>query len=261
MDMLIILTYTALCIATFKLFNIPLNKWSVPTAVLGGIALLATIMIAMNYNHPCAKYAKEVFVSVPIVPEVSGQVEAVLAQPNVPVFKGDILFTLNSDKQQVALRQAEAALEEAKNQAYQNDEQLLASKSQTDHAKASVVHATANRDRARTTYLRYKQAHDKGGINSPFTDQDIDRQREFYLAAEASLGVATAALSAAESDERRLLLVTESKINGENTRVAQLIEKMNQALIDLENTVVRAPSDGTPTQIALRPGLERYHCL
>ena len=34
MDLLLILTYTALCIGIFKIFKIPLNKWTVPTAVL-----------------------------------------------------------------------------------------------------------------------------------------------------------------------------------------------------------------------------------
>ena len=37
MDLLLILTYTAICFGIFKFFKIPLNKWSVPTAVLGGI--------------------------------------------------------------------------------------------------------------------------------------------------------------------------------------------------------------------------------
>jgi hypothetical protein len=37
MDLLIILTYTAICTVIFKVFKTPLNKWSVPTAVLGGV--------------------------------------------------------------------------------------------------------------------------------------------------------------------------------------------------------------------------------
>ena len=32
MEMLILLTYSAICIVIFKLFKIPLNKWSIPTA-------------------------------------------------------------------------------------------------------------------------------------------------------------------------------------------------------------------------------------
>ena len=52
MDLLLILTYTALCIAVFKIFNIPLNKWTVPTAGLGGVVLIGTLILLMNYNHP-----------------------------------------------------------------------------------------------------------------------------------------------------------------------------------------------------------------
>ena len=32
MDLLLVLTYVAVCIAVFKIFKIPLNKWTVPTA-------------------------------------------------------------------------------------------------------------------------------------------------------------------------------------------------------------------------------------
>ncbi|MEZ9700164.1 HlyD family secretion protein [Vibrio sp. 10N.261.46.E12] len=254
MDMLIILTYTSLCIIVFKLFKIPLNKWTVPTAVLGGVAVLSAIMIAMNFNHPYAKFSKEYFVTVPIIPEVAGTVEEVFVQPNVPVKRGDVLYTIKNDKQEFALLKAEAALEEAKTVAYQNEEALLAAKSITDKANAVVAKATANRNRTLTTYTRYKEAHDNAGSNSPFTEQDVDRQRELYIAAQAQLDAAEAAVEAAEADERRILLSTTSMINGQNTRVAQLFEVKRQAQLDYDNTVVRAPSDGVATQIALAPG-------
>jgi hypothetical protein len=32
MEILLILIYAALCIATFKIFRIPVNKWTLPTA-------------------------------------------------------------------------------------------------------------------------------------------------------------------------------------------------------------------------------------
>ncbi len=50
MDLLLLLTYTAICIAVFKIFKIPLNKWSVPTAALGGVILVGTLVLVMNYN-------------------------------------------------------------------------------------------------------------------------------------------------------------------------------------------------------------------
>ncbi|MCB6866580.1 hypothetical protein, partial [Escherichia coli] len=35
MDLLIILTYVAFAWAMFKIFKIPVNKWTIPTAALG----------------------------------------------------------------------------------------------------------------------------------------------------------------------------------------------------------------------------------
>ena len=52
MDLLLILTYASICVAIFKIFKIPLNKWTVPTAVLGGVVLIGTLIFLMNYNHP-----------------------------------------------------------------------------------------------------------------------------------------------------------------------------------------------------------------
>ena len=47
-----IIAITALCIVIFKVFKIPLNKWTVPTAVLGGKFLIGGLIFTMNYNHP-----------------------------------------------------------------------------------------------------------------------------------------------------------------------------------------------------------------
>jgi multidrug resistance efflux pump len=74
MDILLILTYTAICVAIFKLFKIPLNKWTVPTAALGGILLIGGMMILMNYNHPYSEVVRQYYVSTPIVPQVRGRV-------------------------------------------------------------------------------------------------------------------------------------------------------------------------------------------
>lgn len=74
MDLLIILTYVALAYAVFRIFNIPVNKWSVPTAALGGIFLVSTLILLMNYNHPFTGVAQRAVVSVPVTPQVSGVV-------------------------------------------------------------------------------------------------------------------------------------------------------------------------------------------
>ncbi|WP_342246571.1 HlyD family secretion protein [Pseudomonas sp. OTU5201] len=95
MDLLLILTYTAICVAIFKIFRIPLNKWSVPTAALGGVVLIGALIFLMNYNHPYSEVARSYFVSTPVIPAVNGQVVEVPVKTNQPLEKGDVLFRID----------------------------------------------------------------------------------------------------------------------------------------------------------------------
>ena len=95
MDLLLILTYTALCIAIFKIFNIPLNKWTVPTAVLGGIVLIGGLIFTMNYNHPFSEVTRQYFVSTPVIPSVRGEVVSVNVKANTPIKAGHLLFSID----------------------------------------------------------------------------------------------------------------------------------------------------------------------
>lgn len=95
MDLLLILTYTAICVAVFKIFRIPLNKWTVPTAALGGVVLIGALIFLMNYNHPYSEVSRSYFVSTPIVPAVSGQVIEVPVKGHQTMEKGDVLFRID----------------------------------------------------------------------------------------------------------------------------------------------------------------------
>lgn len=95
MELLLILTYSALCTVVFKVFRIPLNKWTLPTAVLGGVALIGTLIFVMNYNHPYSERARKYALTTPIVPTVSGRVKEVPVLPNQILQEGEILFILD----------------------------------------------------------------------------------------------------------------------------------------------------------------------
>ena len=95
MDLLLILTYAGVCIVIFKVFNIPLNKWSVPTAVLGGIVLIGALIFTMNYNHPYSEISRQYFVTTPIVPDVTGRVIEVPVLGNTKLKQGDVLFKVD----------------------------------------------------------------------------------------------------------------------------------------------------------------------
>ena len=98
MELLLILTYAAICVAVFKIFRIPVNKWTLPTAVLGGIFLITGILLIMNYNHPFTTSARIYFTTTPIMPTVKGRVVEVPVKPNEPVKNGDVLFRLDRQR-------------------------------------------------------------------------------------------------------------------------------------------------------------------
>lgn len=113
MDLLLILTYTALCVFIFKVFRIPLNKWSVPTAVLGGIVLIGALIFAMNYNHPFSEISRTYFVTTPIVAPVQGIVTEVPVKSDQLLAKGDVLFKVDPVPYQNKVASLKAQLESA----------------------------------------------------------------------------------------------------------------------------------------------------
>lgn len=114
MDLLLILTYAAICVVIFKVFRVPLNKWTVPTAVLGGVVLIGTLIMLMNYNHPYSERARKYELTTPIVPSVSGRVVSVEARPNTLLEKGTVLFRLDPTPFQAVVDSLEAQLKSAK---------------------------------------------------------------------------------------------------------------------------------------------------
>jgi len=114
MDVLLVLTYTAISIVVFKVFKLPLNKWTVPTAVLGGIVLIGGLIVTMNYNHPYSEISRSYFVTVPIVPQVSGQVIEVTERVNEIIEQGEVLLKLDPVPYQAKVTKLEVDLVQAK---------------------------------------------------------------------------------------------------------------------------------------------------
>lgn len=177
MDLLLILTYTAICIVIFKVFNIPLTKWTVPTAVLGGVVLIGTLIFLMNYNHPYSEISREYFVTTPIVPAVTGTVVEVPVRPLVELKQGDVLFKIDPIP-------------------FQN---------RVDSLSAQIILAKEDAERA-TTLLKTRN----------ISQRDADRAF---------------------------------------TRLENLNGQLATAEFELDQTTVRAPTDGYVAQMALRPGM------
>ena len=244
MEILLLSIYGAICWVVFRVFNIPLNKWTLPTAALGGIIMMFMILLLMNYNHPFTKEARIYFFTTPIVPVVRGPVVEVPVKPNTPLKKGDVLFRIDPRPYEYALQQKRAALAEAE----QTVKQLGAA---AEGAQAKANEEIASRDRAKQSFERYQLGNEgarAGGRPLPYAELQVENQRGIYLAAEAA--VANAQATAAQAR-----LAYEVNLDGVNTTVARLQAEVQQARYDLEQTTFRAPTDGYVTQVFLRPGM------
>jgi len=89
---LLILMYAAILWVIFKVFKVPLNKWTVTTSILVGVLWIGLVVITMNYNHPYSREARLYFYTTPVYPRVNGRVIEVPVEPNTPLEKGDVLF-------------------------------------------------------------------------------------------------------------------------------------------------------------------------
>ena len=89
---LLVLLYAAILWVVFKVFKVPINKWTATTAVLVGVLGIGWVVITMNYNHPYSREARLYFYTTPVYPRVNGRVIDVPVQPNTPLTKGDVLF-------------------------------------------------------------------------------------------------------------------------------------------------------------------------
>ncbi|KFC00009.1 multidrug resistance efflux pump [Trabulsiella guamensis ATCC 49490] len=238
MDLLIILTYVALAWAIFKIFKIPVNKWTVPTAALGGVFIVSGLILLMNYNHPYTFQAQKAVISIPITPQVTGVVSEVTNKQNTLIKKGEVLFRIDATRYQARVNRLEADLITAVHN-------VDAMKGQLNEAIANTQRVSAERDRLYKDYQRYLKGS-QARVN-PFSESNIDNARQNYLAQDAMVKSSVAEQAQVKSQ-------LDSVLNGEQSQIASLRAQLAEARYNLEQTVVRAPSNGYATQVLIRPG-------
>ena len=237
MDLLLILIYVSICYVIFKVFRIAVNQWTLGTAVLGGILGISLLLLVMNYNHPFSTNARIYFASTPILPGVKGRVSEVPVQSNAALKEGEVLFRIDPKPYEYAVQQKRAALAEA--------EQFVGQlKASLDQASAGSEKAKAQLHLAKSNYDRQAELFGKGVI----AKAALENVTRNFETSQQMLAEAVAA-------EERARLAHVSMIGGVNTTVARVRAELDDAEYDLAHTVVRAPSEGFVTQVALRPGM------
>ncbi len=291
---LIVGTYGFLCWLLFKKLKlIPTNTYTVSTALIIGVILIAGILLLLGFNHPVTHDARLYAYTIPIVSQVRGLVVEVPVQPNVPLAKGDVLFRIDPQPYQFEVERLEAALADANSDVGQLEQRhsaaeaatrqaesdLLASESELDRqAREAVEQADAVVKQARTAVDfatgerdRYKEQLDSGIISRQTFDvvqQRLDTAQAQLEQAQAAQRQAAEKLAAggdrmksaqervnqARAQEQELRLAMEADSGGYNPQVRQILADLENKRWELEQCVTRAPSAGYATQVVLQPG-------
>ena len=185
---------------------------------------------------------------------VSGQVAKVLVTDTAQVKQGDILVEIDNRDATIALAQAKAELAKAKRQYQQSSanssslsSQVIVRDDEINSAKAQVAKAKTDVDKAKQDYDRRASLAATGAISK----EELTSAQSALHTAQANLNVAQAGLSQAESNRKAAmsnLAANDALIKGtdEDTLPDVLVAqaKVEQAQLDLDRTVIRAPVDG-----------------
>ena len=189
-----------------------------------------------------------------VTPLVSGPIISAPATDTLPVKKGDVLVVIDPTDFRIALASAEAALGQAQRKVegyFANrdaENATTAAKGfDVEHARALVASAEADLAKARTDLARRQALARDGAVSGDELTIAENRMHETV----AALAGAKAALAEAQAD--RISAAGQARVASAlvagagvatNPEVAAAQAKVDQAKLDLDRTVIRAPVDG-----------------
>jgi multidrug resistance efflux pump len=206
-------------------------RWGITGCLMLTISLITMIF----YFHPSTTSATLYFRTVPILPEGSGRVAEVNVGFSAPVKQGEILFKLDSSKQ-------EAAAETARRKIAEVEASLVAAEADIVKSEAQIAEAKA----------AYQQAKDELDVKSELQrrnpgivpQRDIEKLQVLVDQRQAGIDVAAATRQSAAARVSTLLPAEKASAQA----------ALAQAQVDLDKTLIRAGVTGRVEQFALRTG-------
>jgi multidrug resistance efflux pump len=203
-------------------------------------ALIIVVLILLSFAWylfadrftPYTRQARLQGFVVGVAPEVAGVVSEVQVRNDEMVAAGQPLFLIDSTSYEIALKRAESDYENAQRQ-------VGAGGASVEAARAQLRAAIANREKAQKDAERLERLYkeDPGAISV--------RRLEV---AQASYASAKAGVDAAEANIQRAI----EQMGGDeedNTILKTALTALEKARLDLDKTVVRAPSRGVVTDL------------
>ncbi|WP_426228627.1 HlyD family secretion protein [Pararhizobium sp. DWP3-4] len=197
--------------------------------------VLLVLSIFMERRTPSSAQAQVQAYVVGIAPEVTGRVVEVNVTDNSPVEAEQVLFRIDPSRYQIAVAEAEAALERV-------GQTIGASTAQVDAVQARLVQAQANRDNALEQFGRASELVKRG----VYAQAKLDEAKLALDQAEAAVNGAQADLLSAQEDL--------GPAGSDNPQLKEALAALQRAQLDLLRTTVRAPAAGVVTNLQLSIG-------
>ncbi|MGF1695145.1 HlyD family secretion protein [Vibrio lamellibrachiae] len=203
--------------------------------LLLGVATVLLFSIISDRIIPSTDNARVKGYVVPIKPQVSGQVLDILVQSNQPVQEGDVLVRLNPVDYEIAVKQAEQNLEIAGQNVGAQTATIAAS-------QARLTGANVDLENVQLQSNRILAMAERGVVSKSEADQaraNLASARSNVVNAQADLDKSKQQLGADGED---------------NSQIKAALLALEQAQINLERTVIKAPTVGGVSNFSLSEG-------
>ena len=217
---LLVIIYTAVVIVAFKVLRIQPTAFRIAGFLLAGVLMIGGVVVAWTLSAPISEKVVTTQYVIQLVPYVKGQVKTVEAQSNKPMKKGDLLLQIDPAPYQYTVNQLQASLAQAKAGVASANAQLGSAIAADDLAKMKEKMALGT------------QRSYAGAISV----QDVDVAVQTRLEADAAVRQAQAGVVQAESN------------------VPAIQAQLDEALFNLDQCKMTAPSDGYVVNWQVKPG-------
>ena len=253
MEIILLIIYSVIVwFIFFKKKWLPWNITSQVIVVTIPIFALTVIILFMNIVAPSSHDVRAMNYVVPIVPRVTGTVTEVPIEPNRPIKKGDVLFKMDAEPFQLAVKAAEAKLAQDKVALITAEATQRGLEDQLKNAAAKKAALTPRIDLSKKRVEQFTSLAATGAGKRADLEQaqsDLGNLESEYLAADATESQVKQKL-AARTETGEIDEVAQAK-----AQIAKSEADVGNSKYDLGGCVHLAPGNGRVANLALRPGV------
>lgn len=202
--------------------------------VLAGSALFSIFLVVSDTVSPFTTQAQLHIPTSRIAAEVSAPISELAVTNGQRVAKGELLVQLDSTRYQLALEQAQAALQQAMQSEIAKRQQLNGAKATLSQRQQEHLNSDRKRQRDETLF-----------VERLVSQQQLDDSRNAELVSEQAVSAATAEVARLEAELAQM---------SEQGAIASAKAALELAQLDLAKTRVVAPVDGVISNLNLSKG-------